>query len=80
MMLDFYLVNCNLSPNGYKVKATINGTEFMLTKWEPYFIEGLPLGESTVKLELIDKSGKLVNSPFNGMERKFTFENRAFEG
>ena len=74
VMLDFYLVNCNLSPDGYKVRATINGTEFMLTKWEPYLIEGLPLGESTVKLELLDKKGALVPSPFNGKERKFTLK------
>jgi len=74
VMLDFYLVNCDLSPNGYKVKATINGTEFMLSKWEPYLIEGLPMGESKVKLELLDKAGKPVNSPFNGMERKFTLK------
>ena len=74
VMLDFYLVNCDLSPAGYKVKTTINGTEFTLTKWEPYIIEGLPLGKSTVKLELIDKNGALVKSPFNGKEREFTLK------
>ena len=72
VMLDFYLVNCDLSPNGYKVRATINGTPFTLTKWEPYLIEGLPMGESKVKLELLDKTGALVKSPFNGKERTFT--------
>ena len=75
VMLDFYLVNCDLSPNGYKVRATINGTEFTLTKWEPYLISGLPLGESKVKLELIDKTGALVKSPFNAKDRTFTLKN-----
>jgi hypothetical protein len=74
VMLDFYLVNCELSPTGYKVKATINGNEFILTKWAPYLIEGLPLGESKVKLELVDKTGALVKSPFNGKERSFTLK------
>ena len=74
VMLDFYLVNCELSPKGYTVRATINGTAFILTKWEPYLIEGLPLGKSTVKLELLDKSGALVKSPFNGKEREFTLK------
>ncbi len=74
VMLDFYLVNCDLSPTGYKVKATINGVEFILTKWEPYLITGLPLGESKVKLELLDKSGALVKSPFNGKERTFSLK------
>lgn len=74
VMLDFYLVNCQLSPKGYKVRATINGTPFILTKWEPYIIEGLPMGESKVKLELLDKNDKLVNSPFNGKERSFKLQ------
>ncbi len=75
LLLDFYLVNCNLSSTGYKVRATVNGTEFMLTKWAPYIIEGLPLGEVKVKLELIDKKGKSVSSPFNGAERTATLKN-----
>lgn len=72
LMLDFYLVNCTLSENGYKVRATINGTAFMLTKWQPYIIEGLPLGANKIKLELLNKKGELVNSPYNGTERTIT--------
>lgn len=74
LMLDFYLVNCDLSENGYKVKATVNGNQFTLTKWAPYYIEGLPLGEVTVKLELLDAQGALVSSPFNGVERTCTLK------
>lgn len=69
LMLDFYLVNCNLSEKGYKVRATVNGNTFTVDKWAPYVIEGLALGEVKVKLELLDKNGKLVKSPFNGVER-----------
>lgn len=74
LLLDFYLVNCDLSLEGYKVRATINGNEFMLTKWAPYTIEGLPLGEVKIKLELLDKDNQLVASPFNPMERTATLE------
>ena len=74
LLLDFYLVNCDLSPDGYKVRATINGNEFMFTKWVPYVIEGLPLGEVKIKLELLDAEGKTVVSPFNPMERTATLE------
>lgn len=74
VMLDFYLINCTLSPKGYKVRATINGTEFILTKWQPYIMEGLPLGENKVKLELLDKNNKLVKSPYNGTERTITLK------
>jgi len=74
ILLDFYLVNTTLSADGNKVRATINGKEFMLDRWVPYFIEGLPLGEVTVKLELLDKNGALVPSPYNPVERTIVLE------
>jgi hypothetical protein len=69
LLLDFYVINCKLSPKGYKVRATVNGTEFILTKWAPYAIEGLPLGDVKVKLELLDNKNNLVPSAYNGVER-----------
>ncbi|MBD2723760.1 MULTISPECIES: hypothetical protein [Hymenobacter] len=72
IMLDFYLVNTTLEPGGNRVRATINGTEFMLDKWMPYMMEGLPAGENTVKLELVDSSGTLIPGPYNSVTRKFT--------
>ncbi|HMV14275.1 MAG TPA: hypothetical protein PKK18_11155 [Chitinophagales bacterium] len=71
VLLDFYLVNCDLSKKGYKVKAEINGTTFMLDKWCGYFMEGLPMGENTVKLTLLDSKGNTVESPYSVSERKF---------
>ena len=72
IMLDFYLVNTTLEPGGNRVRATINGTEFMLDNWLPYMMEGLPAGENTVKLELIDGGGNLIPGPYNSVTRKFT--------
>jgi hypothetical protein len=72
VMLDFYLVNTTLEPGGNRVRATINGTEFMLDRWMPYMMEGLPAGENTVKLELVDSSGTLIPGTFNSVTRKFT--------
>jgi hypothetical protein len=69
VLLDFYLINCTLSEKGYKVRATIDGSVFTLTKWEPYFIEGLALGEHKIKLELLDKNDKMVQSEYNGTTR-----------
>jgi hypothetical protein len=74
VLLDFYLVNCKLSPKGHKVRATINGTEFMLTDWQAYAMEGLPMGETTIKLELLDKDNALVVSDFNTTTRKITLK------
>ncbi|WP_210518249.1 hypothetical protein [Hymenobacter terricola] len=72
IMLDFYLVNTTLEPGGNRVRATINGTEFMLDKWMPYQMEGLPAGENTVKLELVDASGTMIPGPYNSVTRTFT--------
>ncbi|MFY0598532.1 MAG: phosphopeptide-binding protein [Cyclobacteriaceae bacterium] len=74
LMLDFYLLNTTLSPEGNKVKATINGTEFLIDEWAPYYIEGLDKGEVSIKLELIDAEGNGVPGPFNSVERKVTLE------
>lgn len=72
VMLDFYLLNAELSADGNKVKATINGNEFMVEEWAPYYIEGLPMGENTIKLELIDAAGNPIEGPFNAVERTIT--------
>jgi len=65
VLLDFYLVNTTLSKTGKKVKVTINETEFIVDKWAPYFVEGLPEGENTFRIVLIDAEGNPVPGPFN---------------
>jgi len=75
LLLDFYLVNTEISPEGNKVRATINENEFIIDEWAPYYIEGLPLGEVTVKLELLNSNGELIDSPFNPVVRKVTLVN-----
>ncbi|MFP4089139.1 MAG: phosphopeptide-binding protein [Cyclobacteriaceae bacterium] len=75
LLFDFYLVNTEIGPDGNKVRVTVNGEqEFMVDQWEPYILEGLPMGENTVKIELVDSQGNLVDSPFNSEERTFTLE------
>jgi hypothetical protein len=71
VMLDFYLANVSLGAN-YKVKADINGEEHMVDTWQPYYIEGLPMGENTVTLTLVDGSGQTVDTPLNPVSRTFT--------
>lgn len=74
ILLDFYLINTDLSPDGNRVRATINGHEFILSDWVPYFVEGLPMGENEFVIELIDSEGNLIDSPFNRIERTITLE------
>jgi hypothetical protein len=74
ILLDFYLVNTDLSADGNKVRATINGEEFMIDEWQPYVIEGLPMGENTIKLELLDSENNLIEGPFNEVTRTITLK------
>ena len=62
LLLDFFLRNVSLSDDGYKIRATIDGNEFVLPKWCPYFVEGLAVGEHTFRLELLDLHGEPVKN------------------
>ncbi|MDQ3395208.1 MAG: phosphopeptide-binding protein, partial [Bacteroidota bacterium] len=77
IMLDFYLVNTELSNKGNKVRATINGQEFIIDKWQPYGVEGLPMGENTFKLELLDANNNLIQGPYNSVTRTITLKGGA---
>ncbi|WP_244525880.1 hypothetical protein [Sphingobacterium wenxiniae] len=70
LLLDFFVANSELSANGNKVKAEINGQEFVLDQWVPYEILNLPLGENTIKITLIDKDGNAVSGDNVSVERK----------
>lgn len=72
VMLDFYLVNTE--PGEVMVEADINGEKHLLETWQPYYIEGLPEGDNTIKLSLLDKDGKLVDAPLNPVSRTFKIE------
>jgi hypothetical protein len=74
LLLDFYLVNTKISADGNKVRATILDSEFIIDEWTPYYIEGLPKGEISIKLELLNEKGDLIDSPFNPSIRTVTLE------
>lgn len=71
VMLDFYLVNGNLDSNHY-VQADINGEIHKIDKWQPYYIEGLPMGENKITLSLMTADGNLLDTPLNPVTRVFT--------
>ena len=74
LLLDFYLVNTEISPKGNKVRLTIQEKEFIIDSWEPYYIEGLEKGEVNLKLELIDERNNLIKTEFNPSYRKVVLE------
>ncbi len=75
VLFDFYPVNAELSPEGYSVIATINDSlEFEFDKWQPYVIEGLPMGENTINIQLVDGQGNAVDTKMNNVTRTFTLK------
>ena len=73
VLLDFYPVNVELGAD-YAVKVEVGGFTTTLDAWQPYVIEGLPMGENTVTLTLVDGEGKRVEAPLNPVSRSFTLQ------
>nr|WP_136252027.1 hypothetical protein [Ningiella ruwaisensis] len=72
ILLDFFVLNTELSENGNKVKAVINGEEFFISEWAPHVIKGLPMGEATIELSLVDGNNQPIPGPFNQVTRTIT--------
>lgn len=61
VLLDFFISNCQLSQDAYKVRLTIDGSDKrILTQWTPYYIYGLKRGTHTIQLDLLDPNGKIL--------------------
>lgn len=76
IMIDFWLSNGRLQGDGgdYRVRYTVDGGEAkFLDKWAPIWLTGWNAGTHKVKLELVDKSGNVVdNGGYNSTERTIT--------
>jgi hypothetical protein len=73
ILLDFYITNCQLSRDGYKVRLTVdNDIQRSLTVWQPYYIYGLKRGQHKIRLELLDPENNLVPGLFNDVQRTIT--------
>ena len=73
IMIDFWLSSARLQGDGgqYRVRYSIDGGDAkFLDKWEPIWLSGWINGKHTVKLELVDKDGILVdNGGYNSTTR-----------
>jgi hypothetical protein len=73
IMIDFWLTNAKLQGDGgdYRVRYTVNGGEpKFIDKWEPIWLAGWTAGKHTVKVELVDKDGNVVdNGGYNSTSR-----------
>ncbi len=75
VLLDFFISNCELTSDGYKVRLIVDGVAARtLTSWQPYYIYGLKKGKHTIRLELLNPSGTVVPGVFNDTERTITIQ------
>ena len=76
IMVDFWLSGAKLIGDGgrYRVRWTANDKETgFIDKWAPVWLAGWPTGKNTLKLELVDRKGKVVeNGGYNTTVREFT--------
>lgn len=76
IMIDFWLSNAKLQGDGgdFRVRYSVDGGEAkFIDKWEPIWLKGWTAGKHTVKLELVDKDGKVVaNGDYNSTSREIT--------
>lgn len=64
VLLDFVLINTTIGENANSVRVTIDeGAVFNIRSWQAHYINGLVEGKHTVKLELLDATGKLIALP-----------------
>ncbi len=76
IMIDFWLANAKLIGDGgeYRIRYTVDGGDpGYLDKWMPFWLTGWTAGKHSVKLELIDKEGNLIdNGGYNSTTREIT--------
>src|SRR5215831_13470379 len=76
VMLDFWLLNATLQGEGgdFRVRYSVDGGEAKyLDKWEPIWLSGWISGKHSVKLELVDRDGNVVdNGGYNSTTREIT--------
>lgn len=76
IMIDFWLANAKLTGDGgeYRVRYSVNGGEpKFIEKWAPLWLQGWTAGKHSIKLELVDKDGNVVdNGAYNSTTREIT--------
>ena len=87
ILLDFYLTNAPLhvvaqeNPDDeildWRIRASVNGEEFILDQWQPLYLKGFDRGNNWVKLEILDELGNPIHNVFNTTARLLTYDPQA---
>lgn len=72
ILVDYWVSNCTIGPEAYRVRMRLDGSAQEFIAWEPYYLENLQPGEHQIHLELIDPAGNPAPGPFNSTERTIT--------
>jgi hypothetical protein len=76
IMIDFWLTNAKLTGDGgqYRVRYSIDGgSPRFIDRWQPLWLTGWTGGKHSVKLELVDANGNVVdNGGYNSTTREIT--------
>lgn len=83
VMLDYWVLNTDLTfgpprpavdPCPCKVRYAVDGKDMgTLNAWGPIWLSGLAPGKHKIKLELVDRAGKVIeNGGYNSTEREIT--------
>lgn len=73
--VDFYVSNCVLSVNGYKVKVTVDDRHVAtLSSWVAFPIHGLSKGSHKINIQLIDNYDEPVVNQFVSETRTITIK------
>lgn len=83
IMLDFFLTNAPLhivaqedekdDVADWRIKVTVNGSEFVLDRWQPLYLKGFTPGKNWVQLEYIDEKGNPIQNVYNNLARSVTY-------
>jgi hypothetical protein len=83
IMLDYYLSNApshlvakesDGSLPDWRIRATVNGQQFILDRWAPIYLQGFKLGKNWVKLELVDDRGNPMPNVYNDTTSILTYD------
>jgi hypothetical protein len=72
VLVDFFVSNTTLAPEGPRVRWTLDGRSGEITRWAPHYIENLSNGSHEIRLELLGADGTPIAGPFNDTSRTFT--------
>lgn len=84
ILVDFQLLNVELGANKHSVRVTVEGaamtgvlSQTVSSFGAPLFLDSLPSGKYSIKLELLDSKGQNVPGGWNSTQREFVVNREA---